>query len=564
MAETTSTVGQYLAARLAQIGLKHYFAVPGDYNLVLLDEFLKFEALEMISCCNELNAGYAADGYARASGGAAAALVTYSVGGLSLLNAVAGALAEDLPIIAISGGPNTNSEAEYELLHHTVGKVDYGYQREIFDRVTAEAVVIHHPREAPFQIDHAISTALERRKPVYIEVAANIANAPVSAPNPITFPDRMPCNAASLEAAVAHASELLNGAAKPVMVAGVKLRSAGAIEAFAALVDRSGYASACMPNAKGFLDEQHGSNMGTYWGPVGSPGCSEIVESADLCLFAGPTFTDYTTTGHAALINPDKMINVQPNSVVMPGQSYNEIPMADFLSALAPKLKKNDTSLTAYKRIQAEPPVPAPGPGETSLTTRQLFARVQSMLDGQTTVIAETGDSWFNGMQLELPTDARFEIQMQYGSIGWSVGAALGYCLARPERRVIALIGDGSFQMTAQELSTMIRYGANPIIFLINNGGYTIEVEIHDGPYNTIKNWDYAALMSVFNADDGNGQAWRAATEGELDDAIEQALAHDGPSLIEAMIDRDDCNPNLLRWGAHVAKNNGRPPRSVI
>ena len=125
------TVGSYLAKRLQEAGIEDYFAVPGDYNLVLLDELLGNRDLRMISCCNELNAGYAADGYARATGGPSAAVVTYSVGGLSLLNAVAGAYAEDLPLIAISGGPNTNSEAEWEYLHHTLGEVDYDYQREI-------------------------------------------------------------------------------------------------------------------------------------------------------------------------------------------------------------------------------------------------------------------------------------------------------------------------------------------------------------------------------------------------------------------------------------------------
>ena len=154
MPEHNSTVGQYLAARLAEVGIRHFFTVPGDYNLILLDELLKNDHLQMISCCNELNAGYAADGYSRSTEGPAVAVVTYSVGGLSLLNAVAGAYAEDIPLIAVSGGPNTNSTSEYELLHHTLGKVDYDYQREIFSRVTAEAVIVQHPSEAPAQIDH--------------------------------------------------------------------------------------------------------------------------------------------------------------------------------------------------------------------------------------------------------------------------------------------------------------------------------------------------------------------------------------------------------------------------
>ena len=152
---------------------------------------------------------------------------------------------------------------------------------------------------------------------------------------------------------------------------------------------------------------------------------------------------------------------------------------------------------------------------------------------------------------------------MQYGSIGWSVGATLGYALGNPDRRVYSLIGDGSFQLTAQACSTMIRSGANPIIFLINNGGYTIEAEIHDGPYNTIKNWDYAGLIDVFNAGDGNGWSCKVATKDELEAALEKALAHDGMCLIEVKIDRDDCSRTLLKWGAQVAKNNGRPAHAI-
>ena len=559
----TSTIGGYLASRLRQIGLKHYFAVPGDYNLVLLDELIADPDLTMISCCNELNAGYAADGYARASGGAAAVVVTYSVGGLSVLNAVAGAYAEDLPVIAISGGPNTNSAAEYELLHHTLGRVDYDYQREIFARVTAEAVIVHHPTEAPSQIDHAIETALRQRKPVYLEVASNIAAAPISAPNPRAFGCDVRSDPASLAAAVEAAAALLNDAVKPVLVAGVKLRPFCAESGFHKLVEASGYAMAAMPNAKSFVDETHPAYMGTYWGPVGTPGCHQIVQSSDMALFAGAVMTDYTTSGHTALINPKKSIQARPDHVVLPGQVYNDVALQDFLSGLADKLTENDAALVAYNRIREEPAAPSPGAPEDPVTTRQLFQRVQNLLTEDSSLVAETGDSWFNGMALKLPKGARFEIQMQYGSIGWSVGATLGYCLAAPERRVIASIGDGSFQLTAQEISTMIRYGVKPIIFLINNGGYTIEVEIHDGPYNVIKNWDYAGLMAVFNAEDGKGLGARANTLAELDSAIAAALDHDGPALIEVTIDRDDCSKTLLEWGGYVAKNNARPPRMI-
>jgi TPP-dependent 2-oxoacid decarboxylase len=255
------------------------------------------------------------------------------------------------------------------------------------------------------------------------------------------------------------------------------------------------------------------------------------------------------------------MIIAQATGVAIGGQSYGDVPLSAFLAELAGKVKRNTASLDAFNRIREETVPPHDG-GDEAITTRQMFDRIQKMLTSDSAVIAETGDSWFNGMRLRLPQGARFEIQMQYGSIGWSVGATLGYALGTP-RRVITLVGDGSFQMTAQEVSTMIRYDLRPIIFLINNGGYTIEVEIHDGPYNAIKNWDYAGLVDVFNAGEGKGWGTRATTQNQLDAAIARALDHDGLSLIEVIIDRDDCSKDLLEWGRHVAANNGRPPRTT-
>ena len=108
----------------------------------------------------------------------------------------------------------------------------------------------------------------------------------------------------------------------------------------------------------------------------------------------------------------------------------------------------------------------------------------------------------------------------------------------------------------------MIRRKLPVIIVLINNHGYTIEVEIHDGPYNNIKNWDYAGLINAFNAEDGCGRGLRATNGGELKKAIEVAVAnHDGPTLIKCIIDRDDCSADLISWGRQVAKANARPPR---
>lgn len=557
-----TTVGTYLAQRLQELGVNDYFAIPGDYNLGLLDEFLKNKSLKMINCCNELNAGYAADGYARVNG-VSALVVTYSVGGLSAVNAIAGAYSENLPVIVISGGPNTNSVQDAEILHHTLATENYSYVREIFAHITAHSIFIHRPSDAPMQIDSAIAIALEKKKPVYIEIACNIASMPVSPPTTRALNVKRLSDTSSLEAAIADAADKLNAAVKPVLIAGSKARHCEATAMIEELSQSSGYALAAMPDAKGFVSEQHPNYIGIYWGPVSSPGCAEIIESSDLYFFVGPNFNDYTTVGHVCNINPKKRIVIADGSICIAGTVYTEVYMNEFLNGLKEKLKYNDTSLKAYNRISGSPPLyNEPDDLNSPLTTRFLFGQIQKLLSNKYAVLAETGDSWFNGMRLNLPQDCPFEIQMQYGSIGWSVGALLGMQAAlHNKKRVIGLIGDGSFQMSAQEISTLIRYGFKPIIFLMNNASYTIEVQIHDGPYNVINNWNYSDLVGVFNGESCKARAFKAPTHQALLDAIKEAEKSDTLCFIEVILDKDDCNKCLLEWGARVATYNSRPPR---
>ncbi|PWY56700.1 pyruvate decarboxylase [Legionella qingyii] len=558
-----ATVGTYLAQRLQELGMNDYFAIPGDYNLGLLDELLKNKSLNMINCCNELNAGYAADGYARIKG-VSALIVTFSVGGLSAVNAVAGAFAENLPVIVISGGPNTNSVQDAEILHHTLATENYSYVREIFAKITAHSVFIHRPSDAPMQIDTAIAIALAKKKPVYIEIACNIAGLSVSPPTQRALNVKKLSDTSSLAAAIEDAAAKLNAATKPVLIAGSKSRPCEATSMIETLSQACGYALAAMPDAKGFVSEQHPNYIGIYWGPVSSPGCGEIVESSDLYFFIGPNFNDYTTVGHVCNIQPKKLIVIADGSVSIAGTVYTEVYMNEFLHGLKERLKFNDASLKAYKRIAGSAPLyNEPDDLNSPLTTRFLFGQIQKLLSSDYGVLAETGDSWFNGMRLNLPENCPFEIQMQYGSIGWSVGALLGMQAAlHNKKRVIALIGDGSFQMSAQELSTLIRYGFKPIIFLMNNASYTIEVQIHDGPYNVINNWRYADLVDAFNGEQVNARAFRAPTHQTLLDAIAEAKKADALCFIEVILDKDDCNKNLLEWGARVASYNSRSPRT--
>ena len=555
------TVGSYLAARLSQIGLKHHFAVAGDYNLALLDQLLSNKDMVQVYCSNELNCGFSAEGYARANG-AAAAVVTYNVGAISAFDALAGAYAENLPVILISGAPNSNDNGSQHILHHTIGTHDFTYQLEMAKRITCAAVSITSAIDAPALIDHAIRSALRARKPAYIEIACNLSNQPCAAPGPISAvlcPE--PSDAETLEAAVTAAAAFIASKQKPVILIGSKLRAAGAESAAVDLANALGCAVVVMAAAKSFFPEDHPQFAGIYWGEVSSPGAREIVDWADGVVAIGTVLNDYATVGWTAIPAGANVLNADIERAYFEGHDFGRIHLRDFLSALARKVVKRDSTRVEYERQRPQPTVQKAADPSARLMRAEIVRQLGPMVNAQTTVFAETGDSWFNGMKLALPGGARFEIEMQWGHIGWSVPSSFGYAVGAPKRRVITLVGDGSFQLTAQEVAQMIRRKLPVIIFLINNSGYTIEVEIHDGPYNNIKNWDYAGLIDAFNAKDGKGRGLRATTGGELAKAIETALANsDGPTLIECVIERDDCSPELLSWGHQVAIANARPP----
>ncbi|CAK9319855.1 unnamed protein product [Citrullus colocynthis] len=573
MAEPTvvpSTLGHYLARRLVQIGVSDIFAVPGDSNLVLLDYFVAEKGLNLVGCCSELNAGYAADGYARRRG-VGACVVTFTVGGLSLINAIAGAYSEDLPVVCIVGGPNSN-EYRYnkKILHHTIGLPDFSQELQCFKTVTCHQAVINNLEDAQWEIDCAISKCLEESKPIYISIACNLA----AIPHPsFSMQQLLPLSISPkqnsemcLEIAVEKATQLLNNAIKPVLVGGKKLRLGKAQAAFVELADACDYAVAVTPSAKGMFPENHPHFIGTYWGVLSTAFCGETVEIADASIFVGAMFDELETVGFSLSYKKNKAIIVETDHVVFPnGPSFGAILMKDFLWALAKRLKPNATAYKNYRRIYIPKSSPAKSePGE-ALRVNVLFKHIQKMLSSNMTVISEAGDSWFHSQKLELPQSCGYEMQLGYASIGWSLGATLGYAQASLDDRVVLCIGDGSFQMAPQDLSTMLRLEQRNIIFLINNGGYTIEVEIHDGPYNVIKNWDYTALVDAMHNQNGNCWTAKVQTEEELVKAIEIASRDRGDCLcfIEAIVHRDDTSKELLEFGNKLAAINGRPPKSL-
>ena len=349
------TVGSYLAARLSQIGLKHHFAVAGDFNLVLLDQLLTNKDLQQVYCCNELNCGYSAEGYARACG-AAAAVVTFSVGGLSAINAIGGAYAENLPVILVSGAPNTNDSATEHLLHHTLATHDFSYQLEIAKKLTCAAVAITSATDAPHQIDYAIRAALREKSRPILRLHA------ILPPRLAHRQDRSarviaeePSNPETLEVAIAAAAKILARSQKPVLLIGSKLRAAGAEKQAIALAEALGCAVTVMAAAKSFFPEDHPHFAGIYWGEISAPGSREIVDWADAAVCIGTVFNDYSTVGWTAMPSGAGVLTADQNRMYLEGHDFGGILCAtSFRGSLqGAEARRNNYRIPAHPRRTA-------------------------------------------------------------------------------------------------------------------------------------------------------------------------------------------------------------------
>lgn len=542
-----STIARYLITRLTQMNVKHLFGVPGDYVLDFMDRVLE-SPLALVGNCNELNAGYAADGYARVAGAGAVA-VTYCVGGFSILNAVAGAYAEQVPLVAISGAPAGARREANTLVHHMTR--DYYLQSRIFSHVTVDSVLLKDPALAPAQIDRVLAACLAQRRPVYIEIPVDMVDAP--APEPGPFPKAPPrcSDPAALAECVAEAAEKLNSAKNPVVLAGIEVARFGLAGPMLSLVEHGELPFATTLTSKSVLPELHPQCMGVYQGALSPPALRSQVESSDAILAAGVWMTDIDTGGFTAKLPERALITVNTEQVRIGHHFYHNVWMGDFLSELAAKVVQRDFRESRPKKPYLPKQNFIPDT-EADITIKRFYERLSVFLQDDMIVIADTGDALCAAPGIYIEEPERCIVQGYYMSIGYAVPACLGVSLAAPAKRPVVLVGDGAFQMSAQELSTLMRHNCAPIIFLLNNDGLVIERLIHDGPYNEIQPWKYHKLPEVF----GDGAlSFEARNEGDLETAL--AKAKENPKrlcFIEVHLDRWDSSEALKRLGVEIRK----------
>ena len=539
------TVSRHLVRRLHEVGIRHVFGVPGDYVLDLLDEVVD-SPVQWVGTCNELNAGYAADGYARFNG-VGAAIVTYGVGGLSILNALAGAYAEQVPVIVVSGAPPARRREAGALVHHLAS--GYYLQLDICKRITADAAILTDPETAPAEIDRVIRNCVARKLPVYLELPADIAVTACRRPGELGSDPPAASEKASLGECVAEATELLDAAQHPLVLAGVELMRFGLGDETLRLVEATEIPFAAMLSSKSMMPELHPQFVGIYQGAWSHETVNRQVEASDCLLSLGVRITDLDTGLFSTHLEGRRTIAAGDGAVHIGHHVYDQVQLGDLIRALAATVRPR-SYLASHPAESYRPLRPFVARPSCTLTAPRLYEALDFFLDDGMIVLVEPGDAFCAAPGLHIEEAENFVVQGYYASIGYCTPAALGVALARPGKRPVVLAGDGAFQMTAQEVSTLIRERRPAVIVVINNDGYLIERRLHrDGPYNDIQMWQYSRLPEVLG-DGSFVRGLRATTEEELAQALETASREtDKLVLIEACLPGRDGSEGLERLG---------------
>lgn len=546
------SIGEYLIRRLQDYGVGDVFGIPGDYVLAFYG-MLEQSPIRVFGCTREDCAGFAADAYARING-MGAVCVTYCVGGLSVCNSIAGAYAEKSPVVVIAGSPGLGERINNPLLHHKVR--DFRTQAEVFEKLCVAGTELTDPLTAFRDIDRVLDAAARFKRPVFIELPRDMVHVVPHTTHSFERPELV-SDADALGEAADEAVRLITASRRPVIIAGVEIHRFALQDQLLGLAEQTGIPIAATLLGKSVIRETHPLYVGLYEGAMGREEVTRFVEESDCVVLLGTFMTDLNMGIYTANLDPAKCIYATSEQLRIHYHHYHDVLLGDFISAIAARnptpqrraipaaLEPRSTSETKGKPFTLVPDQP--------ITITRLMARLNEQIDDATIVIADTGDALFAATELTTHDRTDFISAAYYTSMGFSVPAALGAQVARPHERVIAICGDGAFQMTGMELSTIIRHGFAPILIVLDNRGYGTERVLHPGAwqYNEIQPWQYARLPEIL----GGGTGYEVRTEGELDTALRAAWEdRTAASLIQVHLEIGDISRALGRLAERLGE----------
>ena len=536
------TVAEYVIRRLAELGIEHVFGVPGDYSFPIDDAIEASKKVKWIVCANELNAAYAADAYARRRG-AAILTTTYGVGELSAINGMMGAKAHRVPVFHVVGAPSTRIQRQRLITHHTLGDGTFGNFFPLSAAAAGVSAEITPDNVVP-ELERCIREALSLSRPAFLQIAEDYAKMPVSGTpvkgKKLAAISRGRSNPKELDAAVRDILTLLKQAGKAVVLPSCLVKRYGAQENLLAFLRRSGLPFAMTPMDRGILPETDPQYLGLYNGQNLFPAQIRAeVEKADVILDVGGIVLEDLNTGMwTDSFDPERLVTIGSDFVHLDGQYFTSVMLPDVLAGLARLAPKAASKTKPSRQL-----LPLAGSGRDRVSSAAFYPRFQRMLQPGDNLVVETGTCMMHMNALRLPEAVGYEAQTLWGSIGWATPAALGVAIAQPGRRTILLTGDGSHQLTANEIGVMGRYGINPILFVLNNGLYGIEDALSQRGhvYDDLAKWNYHMLPAAMGC-----RGWfcaRINTVAELEAALKKARSHKGACYLEIMIPEEESQP---------------------
>ncbi|PNZ36924.1 alpha-keto acid decarboxylase family protein [Mammaliicoccus vitulinus] len=488
-------VGEYLMDALSTAGVKKVYGVPGDFNLTFLDDIVSRDDMEWVGNTNELNASYAADGYARLNG-ISAMVTTFGVGELSAVNGIAGSYAERVPVVAITGAPTTAVEEAGKYVHHSLGEGKFDNYRKMFKEITTAQGYITVDN-AQTEIPRLINAAISEKRPVHLHLPIDVAQSEIDVKEAYKIPEPIHQDVSKY---IEMIEQKLQTAKQPVIITGHEINSFKLHDELEQFVEQTQIPVAQLSLGKGAFNEESPFYMGIYDGSIAEEKIRDYVDNSDAILNIGAKLTDSATAGYSYGFDIDDVVMINHHDFKLNDTVTSEFTLPNLVDGLLNIQYKNETHFPENIRaekgdytIDNEP-----------LTQETYFKMMQDFIGIDDIILAEQGTSFFGAYDLNLYKDNTFIGQPLWGSIGYTLPATIGTQMSDLYRRNILLIGDGSLQLTAQDISTMIREDLKPVIFVINNDGYTVERKIHgeNQPYNDIHMWDYKLLPAVFGGKD--------------------------------------------------------------
>jgi indolepyruvate decarboxylase len=543
------SIGDYLIRRLQEYGVRDIFGIPGDYVLAFYSQLEK-SPIRLIGCTREDCAGFAADAYARLNG-IGAVCVTYCVGGLSLCNSIAGAYAEKSPVVVISGSPGMRERFNNPLLHHRVK--DFHTQSEVFRKLCAAEAELNDPQTALREIDRVLDAVVRRRRPGYLELPRDLVGVVPDGVH-IPFSKELASDAESLAEAVAEAARRIAASKKPIIIAGVEIHRFGLQNLLLEFAESTGIPIVATMLGKSVIGEEHPLFAGIYEGALGVEEITRFVEESDCVLLLGEFMTDINMGIFTANLPPAHCINATSEVLRISHHIFQGVLLKDFMRGLVDaKLKTPPRTMppradASYKNFVLRSDEP--------ITIRRLILRLNQSLDDNVMIIADPGDALFASSELVMPRQTDFMSPAYYTSMGFAVPASLGAMVARPDLRPVVLVGDGAFQMTGMELSTIVMHGFSPIVIVLDNKGYGTErmLQPSEHKFNDVHPWAYHKLPEVLGA----GKGYDVCTEGDFDRALRAAFAdRTGFSLLHVHLEEDDFSNTLERMTKLLSRRVG-------